>query len=60
MFVVVYGETMPAWEKTFPTKPAANAFATKQRACGDIIFYNGADRKDRIRGLSALLTPTKG
>ncbi len=35
---VVYGETMPAWEKTFPTKREAKAFARKHEGFGDTIF----------------------
>lgn len=35
---VVYGETMPAWEKTFPTKREAEAFAKEHKSFGDIIF----------------------
>jgi len=35
---VVYGETMPAWEKTFPTKREADAFAKKHKSFGDIVF----------------------
>jgi len=35
---VVYGETIPAWEKTFDTKREADAFAKKHRSFGDIIF----------------------
>lgn len=35
---VVYGETMPAWEKTFPTKREAEAFAKEHESFGDIIF----------------------
>lgn len=35
---VVYGETMPAWEKILPTKRKANAFAKKQESVGDIVF----------------------
>ena len=35
---VVYGETLPAWEREFPDFQSANAFAQKQHACGDIIF----------------------
>lgn len=35
---VVYGETMPAWEKVFPTKREADAFAKKHLSFGDIIF----------------------
>lgn len=35
---VVYGETMPAWEQTFPTMREAKAFAKKHESFGDIIF----------------------
>lgn len=35
---VVYGETRPAWEKVFPTKRKADAFAKQQRKCGDTVF----------------------
>lgn len=35
---VVYGETMPAWEKSFPTKREAEAFAKKHESFGDVIF----------------------
>jgi hypothetical protein len=35
---VVYGETMPAWEKIFPTKREAADFARKQKSIGDIVF----------------------
>lgn len=35
---VVYGETMPAWEKTFSTKREADAFAKEHKGFGDIIF----------------------
>lgn len=35
---VVYGETMPAWEKIFPAKKEAKAFAEKHKSFGDIIF----------------------
>jgi hypothetical protein len=35
---VVYGETLPAWERTFPTKKKADAFAKKHRRMGDEIF----------------------
>jgi hypothetical protein len=35
---VVYGETMPAWEKTFPTLREARAFAKEHKSLGDIIF----------------------
>lgn len=35
---VVYGETMPAWEKVFPTKREALAFAKQHKSFGDIIF----------------------
>jgi len=35
---VVYGETMPAWEQSFPTMREADAFAEKHRGFGDVIF----------------------
>ena len=35
---VVYGETMPAWERSFPTLREAKAFAKKQESFGDVIF----------------------
>jgi len=35
---VVYGETMPAWEKIFDTKREAEEFAKKHRSFGDVIF----------------------
>lgn len=38
---VVYGETMPAWEKTFPTRREAQAFAKKHKSFGDVIFSIG-------------------
>jgi hypothetical protein len=35
---VVYGETMPAWEKIFPTLREAQAFAKEHESFGDVIF----------------------
>lgn len=35
---VVYGETMPAWEKVFHTRREAQAFAKEHEGFGDIIF----------------------
>lgn len=35
---VVYGETMPAWERTFQTLREARAFAKKHQSFGDVIF----------------------
>lgn len=35
---VVYGETIPAWEKIFLTEREAKAFAKKHRSFGDVIF----------------------
>lgn len=35
---VVYGETMPAWERVFETMKEARAFAKEHRSFGDIIF----------------------
>lgn len=38
---VVYGETMPAWEKIFPTLREAKAFAKEHKSFGDVIFKIG-------------------
>jgi hypothetical protein len=35
---VVYGETRPMWEQTFPTMRDAKAFAKKHKSFGDVIF----------------------
>ena len=35
---VVYGETMPTWERVFPSMMAAKAFAKKHESFGDVIF----------------------
>ena len=35
---VVYGESLPAWEKLFPTRKAAREFALAQLDMGDIVF----------------------
>ena len=35
---VVYGETMPAWERTFPSRREAETFANRCRERGDIVF----------------------
>ena len=35
---VVYGETIPAWERKFPTKREAPEFANAQKKVGDVIF----------------------
>lgn len=35
---VVYGESRPAWEKIFPTKREANAFAKEHKRLGDVVF----------------------
>lgn len=37
-FRVVYGETMPAWEKVFRTMKEAKAFAKEHESFGDVIF----------------------
>lgn len=37
-FRVVYGETMPAWERTLVTKREAEMFAKKHESFGDVIF----------------------
>lgn len=35
---VVYGETLPAWEKTFPTKREAHEFVKECKSVGDVVF----------------------
>lgn len=35
---VVYGETRPAWEQTFPMMREAKAFAKTHEGFGDVIF----------------------
>lgn len=35
---VAYGETMPSWERTFPTRQKAAAFAKEHEGMGDLIF----------------------
>jgi hypothetical protein len=35
---VVYGETRPAWEKSFATRREAREFAAEHRTFGDVIF----------------------
>jgi hypothetical protein len=35
---VVYGETMPAWERVFQTLREAKAFAKEHESFGDVIF----------------------
>lgn len=35
---VVYGETLPAWEKIFSTMKEAKAFAKEHESFGDVIF----------------------
>lgn len=35
---VVYGETMPAWERIFPTRREAVAFVAKCLDMGDLVF----------------------
>lgn len=35
---VVFGETMPMWERVFPTMRKARAFAKKHESFGDVIF----------------------
>lgn len=43
---VIYGETMPAWEKEFPTLRKAKAFAKEHESFGDIIFSIAKVRAD--------------
>lgn len=40
---VVYGETMPAGERSFARKREAAAFAKKCERRGDVVFYCGLD-----------------
>ena len=35
---VVYGETMPAWEKIVPTRRAADRFKRQRERVGDVVF----------------------
>ena len=35
---VVYGETIPAWEKYFPNRREAREFAKEHKSMGDKIF----------------------
>ena len=35
---VVYGETMPAWEKIVPTTRAADRFQRQREHVGDVVF----------------------
>lgn len=35
---VVYGESRPAWERIFPTRREAKAFAKEHESFGDVIF----------------------
>lgn len=35
---VVYGETIPVWERSFPTLREAKAFAKEHESFGDVIF----------------------
>jgi hypothetical protein len=55
---VVYGETMPAWEKAFSSMGEARAFAALHRTFGDIIFevsrvYPGEPPKSLMAVLAA-------
>jgi hypothetical protein len=38
LYRVVYGETMPAWEKIVPTRRAANRFKRPREHVGDVVF----------------------
>ncbi len=58
---VVYGETMPAWEKVFDTKKEANAFAKEHESFGDIIFsITPVVPGERPRSLMAAIAPGGG
>lgn len=58
---VVYGETMPAWEKVVPTKRAANALVKKHKGFGDIIFNVAkvGTPADTMRGFLTSAAPSK-
>ena len=38
IYRVVYGETIPAWERIFPSLREAEAFAKEHESFGDVIF----------------------
>lgn len=42
---VVYGETMPSWERTFSSKYEAAKFSKLCEKIGDVVFYNGVASK---------------
>ena len=53
---VVYGETTPAWEKTFATLREARTFAKEHESFGDVIFSIGPVRVgDPPQSLAALI-----
>lgn len=37
-WTVTYGETLPIWSQTFPTKREADVFAARCLRRGDIVF----------------------
>lgn len=53
---VVYGETMPTWEKIFSAKREADAFAKEHKSFGDIIFSLDKVRPgDKPKSLAAAI-----
>jgi len=53
---VVYGETMPAWEKDFPTLKEAKKFAAEHESFGDLVFSVERVRAgDPPKSLAALI-----
>lgn len=61
LYRVVYGETIPAWEKTFATRREANAFARKHKSFGDIIFsIKKIVEGERPQSLMAAISEARG
>lgn len=57
---VVYGETMPAWERIFQSLREANAFAKEHESFGDVIFsISRVVPGERPMSLSAALETKK-
>ena len=53
---VVFGETMPSWEREFRTKREVAAFVKKHKSFGDIIFSVAkiGSKDDTLRGFLSL------
>ena len=53
---VIYGETMPAWERIFPTMREAKAFAKEHESFGDVIFsIKKVSPSDRPESMTAMI-----